>query len=112
MDKVISMIGMATKAGKTASGEFMTEKAVKEHSAYLVIVAEDASNNTKKMFRNMCTFYEVPYYEYGTKEMLGHGMGKEMRASLAVLDQGFCNAIVKKLNESGNCEAKSKAEMR
>lgn len=112
MDKVISMIGMATKAGKTASGEFMTEKAVKDGSAFLVIVAEDASDNTKKMFRNMCTFYHVPFYLYGTKAVLGHGMGKEMRASLAVLDQGFCKAIEKKLNESGNLDAKSNAEMR
>lgn len=112
MDKVISMIGMATKAGRTASGEFMTEKAVKEGSAYLVIVAEDASDNTKKMFRNMCAFYHVPFYVYGTKETLGHGMGKEMRASLAILDQGFCRAIEKKLNESGNLDAEGNAEMR
>lgn len=112
MDKVISMVGMATKAGKTVSGEFMTEKAVKEHSAYLVLVAEDASDNTKKMFHSMCMFYGVPCYEYGTKEMIGHGMGKGMRASLAVLDQGFCNAIVKKLIESENCEARSKSEVR
>ena len=112
MDKVISMIGMATKAGRTVSGEFMTEKAVKEGSAFLVVVAGDASDNTKKMFRNMCTFYHVPFCVYGTKETLGHGMGKEMRASLAVLDQGFCTAIVKKLKESGNWDEESNAEMR
>lgn len=112
MDKVISMVGMATKAGKTVSGEFMTEKAVKEGSAFLVIIASDASENTKKMFRNMCSFYHVPLYVYGTKETLGHGMGKEMRASLAVLEQGFSNAIVKKLTEAGNMEEESKAEMR
>jgi ribosomal protein L7Ae-like RNA K-turn-binding protein len=44
------------KAGKVASGEFMTEKAVKTSMAHLVIVAEDASANTKKMFSDMCTF--------------------------------------------------------
>ena len=31
-DKVFSMIGLATKAGKTFSGEFSVEKAVKEKS--------------------------------------------------------------------------------
>ena len=30
--------------------------------AELVIVAEDASDNTKKKFQNMCDFYEVPIY--------------------------------------------------
>lgn len=101
MDKIISMVGLATRAGKTVSGEFMTEKTVKEGGALLVIVAEDASDNTKKMFRNMCSFYHVPLYFYGTKDSLGHGMGKETRASLAVLDEGFCNAIKERLNETG-----------
>ncbi len=106
------MIGMATKAGKTASGEFMVEKAVKKGDAFLVVVAEDASDNTKKLFRNMCTFYRVPFYIYGTKETLGHGMGKAERASLAVLDGGFGSAVEKKLSESGNMDAKSEEEMR
>ena len=44
--KVLNLIGLATKAGKTASGEFMTEKAIREGIAKLVIVAEDASGNT------------------------------------------------------------------
>ena len=94
----MSMIGMATKAGKTVSGEFMTEKAVKGGKALLVIVAEDASENTKKKFQNMCTYYKVPYYILGRKEQLGHSMGKEIRATLAVTDSGFKTAIEKQLN--------------
>lgn len=66
------------------SGEFSTEKSVKSGRAYLVIVSEEASENTKKKFRNMCTYYEVPYFEFGSKEELGHATGREMRASLAV----------------------------
>ena len=42
-DRVLSMLGIAAKAGSVASGEFSTEKAVKEGRAYLVIVAQDAS---------------------------------------------------------------------
>ena len=34
--RALSMIGLAQKAGKVASGEFSTEKAVKEHKAYMV----------------------------------------------------------------------------
>lgn len=93
------MIGMATKAGKIVCGEFMTEKAVKEQKAVLVIVAADASENTKKMFESMCTYYKVPLYIFGSKEELGHSMGKEIRASLAILDTGFGNAIEKRLTE-------------
>ena len=85
--KALSLVSLATKAGKTASGEFCTEKEVKTGMAELVIVAEDASDNTKKKFQNMCDFYEVPIYFYKDKDTLGHAMGKEFRASLAVLDE-------------------------
>lgn len=89
-NKALSLVSLATKAGKTVSGEFATEKAVKDFSAELVLVAEDASDNTKKKFKNMCDFYEVPVYFYGDKDTLGHAMGKEFRASLAVTDEGLC----------------------
>ena len=94
-NKVLSMISLATKAGKTVSGEFSVEKAVKEGNAHLVIVSIEASENTKKKFTNMCTFYNVPIRFYGTKEELGHYMGKEFRATLAVIDDGFKNALEK-----------------
>lgn len=55
-DKVLSMIGLATKAGKTASGEFCTEREVKTGRAALVIVAGDASDNTKRSFRTCVIF--------------------------------------------------------
>ena len=55
------MIGLAQKAGKTASGEFSTEKAVKTGCAALVIVSTESSDNTKKKFRNMCEYYKVPF---------------------------------------------------
>ncbi|MDI9509448.1 MAG: 50S ribosomal protein L7ae [Clostridiales bacterium] len=95
--KVFSLIGIAQKSNNIASGEFLTEKAVKEHKAALVIVAEDASNNTKKMFTNMCTYYKVPIYFFGLKTELGHWTGKEIRASLALLDKGLADAIDKQL---------------
>ena len=98
VNKALSMIGLATKAGKTASGEFATEKEIKSGHATLVIVAEDASDNTKKKFQNMCEFYEVPIYFYGDKDTLGHAMGKEFRASLAVTDPGFAKGIMKHLD--------------
>lgn len=106
--KILNLIGLATKAGKTASGEFSTEKAVKSGKAHLVIVSEEASDNTKKMFTNMCTYYKVPILFLGGKEELGHSMGKQMCASLAVVDAGLAKAIVKQMNIIGGSEYESK----
>ena len=96
-DKILSLLGLATRSGNLVSGEYMTEKAVKAYKAYLVIVSSEASDNTKKKFTNMCSFYEVPLYFYGTKDALGHCMGKEFRASLAILDEGFSGSIKKNM---------------
>ena len=97
-DRVLSMLGMAARAGRIESGEFSTEKAVKTGRGRLVIVAEDASGNTKKMFTNMCKYYEVPLVVFGTKEELGHWIGKAYRASICILDEGFAKAVLKKIN--------------
>ena len=96
-NRVLSMIGLAQKAGKTASGEFSTEKAVKTGCAALVIVSTESSDNTKKKFRNMCSFYEVPISFLSDKESLGRAMGKEYRACLAVQDENFAKAIMKEV---------------
>lgn len=102
--RIFGLLGLAAKAGKVQSGEFSTEKSVKSGRACLVLVSEEASENTKKMFRNMCTYYEVPYYEFGGKEELGHAIGRQMRASLAVQDEGFSKAIEKQLCMNGGSE--------
>lgn len=99
-DKILSLLGLAARGRNLVSGEFSTEKAIKEGKASLVIVSREASDNTREMFTNKCAFYEVPIYFYGTKEELGHAIGKEMRASLAVTDTGLADSIMKRLEES------------
>ncbi len=93
-DKVLQMLGMAQRAGAVGSGGFMTETSVKEGRAFLVVVAEDASDNTRKDFKNMCEYYDVPVRFYGNREELGHCIGKEFRASLAVTNEGLANKIL------------------
>lgn len=97
MNNGLSMVGLATRAGKTVSGEFATEKAIKEGKARVVIVAEDASDNTKKLFMNKCDYYKVPIFITGSKDELGSVTGNQSRASLAVIEQGFAKAIIDKM---------------
>lgn len=98
-NSILSMLSLAAKAGKVVSGEFSTEKAVKTGKGFLVVLAEDASDNTKKKFSNMCAFYEVPLVAVAPKEELGRAIGKEFRASLAVTDADFTKAILQKMEK-------------
>lgn len=105
-NRIYSMLGLAMKAGKVVSGEFATDKSIKEGSAFLVIIALDASENTRKKFSNSCEFYKVPKFIYGTKDELGRAIGRDMRSSLAVTDEGFAKSLTKHLeivcNENGD----------
>ena len=49
-NKIYSLISLCARARRLCSGNFSVEKAVKNQSAYVVIVAKDASDNTKKLF--------------------------------------------------------------
>lgn len=96
-DKILSYLGLATKAGQTVSGEFCVEKSVRQKKARLVIVSEDASKASQKNFRNICTYYKVPLYFFGSREKLGAVCGKESRVSMAVLDEGLAKAAIRQL---------------
>ncbi|MFR2775049.1 MAG: L7Ae/L30e/S12e/Gadd45 family ribosomal protein [Anaerostipes sp.] len=97
--KVLSLLGLAMRSGNLVSGEFAVQEAIRGKNAGLVIIAEDASDNTKKMFQNQCNHYQVPLYHFCQKEELGHAIGKEFRASIAVTDQGFCKALLRQLDK-------------
>lgn len=98
-NKVFSLLGIAMRGHNLVSGELQTLEAVKKGSAMLVIIAEDASDNTKKLFTDKCSFYEVPVQQYGTKEELGKAIGKDLRSSIGVCDAGLADAIIKRLEE-------------
>ena len=91
--KLLSMLSICQKAGKIASGDFAVEKALQERNALYVIIANDASENTKKKFENKAFYYKVESVIYGEKEQLSHCIGKFDRAVFAILDEGFCKKI-------------------
>ena len=85
-DKAYRMLGLARRAGKLICGEEMVLDSIRSRKAGIVIVATDASDNTKKMFRDKCSYYHIPIYEYALKADFGH-------ASMAISDKNFAESI-------------------
>ena len=98
-NKVLSYLGLATRAGRVMSGEFCVEKSVRQHRAKLVLVSEDASETSKKNFRNICAYYQVPLYFFGSREELGAACGKAARVSAAIEDEGLATGAIRELNQ-------------
>ena len=97
MEKAYAYVALAKRAGQLASGSFAAEKAVKEKNAKLVLIAGDASHNTRKHFEDMCAYRKIPVRVTGTKETLGQIVGQEERTVLALLSEGLANEVLKTL---------------
>lgn len=96
--RVMQTLGICSKAGKAASGEFQCEEAIRKGVAGVVFVSKDASDNTYKKFKNKCEFYHVPFYMLScSKEELGRAIGREKRSCVAVTDEGLAGVLMKNL---------------
>lgn len=91
--KIYSMLGLAQKAGKLVSGDEGCEITIKSKKCYLVIVAKDATERTKKKFKNICNFRKIKIIEFGEKERIGKHIGKGIRSIIALIDINFANKI-------------------
>ncbi len=89
------MLGIAMKSGNLVSGENMTHEAIRNNKAKLVIISNDASDNTKKKFKNASEYYNVPYIIYFDMDTLGRAVGKAARSSMAVTDEGIVKSLKK-----------------
>lgn len=96
MDKVLGMLGMAKRAGKVAGGTFLSEQAVRQGQAQLLIIAKDISENGRADIVGVCRRYRVQYIEYADKLALGNSIGASERAVVSVNDKKFADAILAK----------------
>lgn len=95
--KIKNLLSLATKSGNVVSGEEMCIKGMNQNSIYLIILSEEASNNTNKKFKDKTSYRNVPIYIWGSKEELGKTIGKTSRTTVGVLDYGFSQTLIKHL---------------
>jgi ribosomal protein L7Ae-like RNA K-turn-binding protein len=91
--RVLSILGLCMKAGKLQTGEEQAENLLRTGAAELVIVAGDASGNTRRKFINKCFYYKKPVLIYGNRDELSHSVGKHNRTVYAVTDSAFAKQV-------------------
>ena len=97
--KISSLFSLSSRAGLLVTGEESAEKLLKSGDAKLVIIAEDASDNTKKKFVNKCFFYQKPVRVFGERAMLSKCAGKYNRTVFVVTDNGFAARLQALMDE-------------
>jgi ribosomal protein L7Ae-like RNA K-turn-binding protein len=106
--KALNLLGLAQKAGLCASGTFMTEKSLANGKASLVLIASDASANTRQKFLNKSEYYGIPVYVAFDSDQIGHAIGKEFRVVLSVNQEGMAGAIKKEITQMMGLENEKK----
>ena len=98
--RIINLLSMAQKAGRIVSGAFAVEQAVKKQQAVLVLLAEDAAEESKKKFTTLADKFAIPYAYCLDRETLGRCLGKDFRAVAAFLDDGFAKKLRQLMEET------------
>lgn len=97
--KILSFLGLATKAGRTISGSDAVAEAIVRECAHLVLVAEDASEGTAEKIAFLSRQSGVTFCRFSTREQLGKFVGKTDRAVAAVIDEGFAERLIQLLQD-------------
>ena len=91
-NKTMGLLGLAARARKVSSGEGVLTS-IQNGSAKLVLIASDASENTKKKYVDKCTYYNVEFDFVETSAELNQAMGTFNRKVIAVADEGFAKNL-------------------
>lgn len=98
MNSWTNYLSLAQKANKVASGSKVLET-IRANKAYLVLVASDASDNTKKQLFNKSKYYGVECLSICDSQKLSIAIGKASRMYLAITDENLARMIKSKIEE-------------
>lgn len=104
-NKILSFLGLAQRSGNLVTGEDTCKIYIKKNGLKLVIVTEDASDNTKKKFRDMTEYRKIKFLIYGNKDCLSHAIGKTNRTVYGIKDDVFASklfSLISEVHESSN----------
>lgn len=102
MNKTLSLLGLARRAGRLEAGFDACQKAARQGRAALLAAAGDISDKTYKNLRYEAQRAGIPAVrlEAASIQELGHACG--VRAGVvAVCDKGFAGAVMKELERPG-----------
>lgn len=99
-ERITNLLSMAQRARLIVSGAFAVEQALKKKQAVFLLIATDAAAETKKNYILLADKYKVPYAVRLDRETLGTCLGKEFRATAALIDKGFALKLRQLMEES------------
>ena len=98
------MLGIAKKGGRIIIGapmiiEHIQKKKAIDPDEFLVLEANDTSENTHKKLSDKCNYYNIRHIQIdATCCELGASLGKRAVAAVAILGADMCRGVEAKIN--------------
>ena len=100
MDKALSYVALARKAGRIELGEEPVGNAAMNGKASLILVAKDAADHTWRRAQSFVSGSDQQCIRVGyTKDQLGQAVGREVLAMAAFTDPAMSLAFAKSLEQ-------------
>ena len=100
-NRALIYLSLARKAGRAELGEEPVGAAARAGKAYLILVAQDASDHTWRRARSFAAGTEQQVLRLRqSKDELGQSIGRESLAIAAITDAALALAMVKALEPS------------
>lgn len=92
---MINNLGLAYRARKLVIGTEMTIESIRKQKVFLVILAHDASELTKKKIIDKSHFYQVEVSQALSSRQLSDAIGKKGVKVVGITDRGFSQLLSK-----------------
>ena len=106
MNKFLSFLGLAKRSGSIIEGYSKCNEQRNKKKIYLFIISNDASEASKKKFKNHCIDNNIKYIQNFSKEELGAAVGRPEIKIIAILDNNIAKKLVALYQEEEKYELK------
>ncbi len=96
-ESILKFIGLAKRAGSLVQGAGILGDNLAGHKLFLVIIASDASDNAKRLFREKIKNDKVAAVYFSTKSELGAILGRDEAVYIGIKDRNFATGLWKKI---------------
>ena len=100
MDKILSLLGFAKKAGKLIAGSNAVLRSILYGESELVIVTKDAGGSVREKFERICKENDVSFFFIGSQEEFERATGEKNKVIYSVIDTGFANKLKQLIYET------------
>lgn len=97
--KTMRTLGLAMRAQKLISGEEFSTELIQKNRAFMVFLASDAGNNTRKKITDKASYHKVRLNTDLTGQEISQAIGKKNRKVVTITDKDFADLLEQSSNE-------------